>query len=259
MPTLCNRIYGDKWGIWVKPVSGDPMAPFDDPTDNWTKVRFHSDLQYLNDSESHSGISLTHQSVAGVTGSGYAPPENSASTGPISNGQILVQDQTLYTHSLGYVPMFQVRYNNAILAPGTVVQYSKADKTVRFASAYATASIIGIRNVGISSSITLASQSTSYDLTIFRPPGVQSGKPLAHIHRDGGDDLIMGHGRITSAMVPLRRRVSGDSLFYMPITRTIDIYGGAVRAISPSGSRDYGGAYGYTGGLIQAAFAEFTR
>lgn len=263
MARLCQRLHEDYWAIWEKPTSGDPMAPFDDPTAYWDKIRFHSELQYLNDSISPSPISLTHQSVAGVTGSGYVPPSTpggAGNSGPISHGQILIQDQTLYTHGLGFVPMFSVRWDGLALYPGMVVYQDKVNGHIRFASAYATTSIIGIRNVGISSTTTMPSLTTSYDVTIFRQPAKVPGAPLAHVKQAGGEEFIMGHGRITSAQIPLRQAAPGDTeTFNYPVGPCVDIWGGAVRTITLDGNKDYGGAYGYIGGLIQAPFIELAK
>ena len=256
-----NRIRqdGDQWLIWTSADGSDKEDVWDDPLAYWDRVRFWDKLQYLNDSLSVDGITLTHQSVAGVTGSGYAPAETRGTTGAIANGQILVQDQTLYTHSLGYPPQCQVRYDGMVVNPGMVVQ--DLTRRIRFVSVYATSSIIGIRNVGISNTDNLPSIDVDYDLTIFRQPAVQTGAPLMHLHLDGDEPLVMGHGRITSAQRPLRRTAPGDTgTFHYAISQAVDIWGGAVRFINlEDGVVDYGGAFGYFGSLVQASFVELTR
>jgi hypothetical protein len=263
MVTLIQRLYQDYWGIYEENSPGDPDAPFWLPTQYWDKVRFHSELQYLNDSISPAPISLTHQAVAGVIGSGYAPPATpggAGGSGAISHGQILIQDQTLYTHNLGVVPRFSVRWNGVTLYPGMVIYQDKPNKHIRFASAYATTTIIGIRNVGISYKTTMPSLSTSYKVTLFRSPAKIPGAPLANIKNAGADEFNLGHGRITSAQVPLRQKATGDTdTFSYPVGQCVDIWGGAVRTITLEGNKDYGGAFGYTGGLVQAPFIELAK
>lgn len=263
MARVCQRIKGHAWAVWDKPATGDPMAPFDDPTKHWDKIRFHSDLQYLNDALSVPGISLTHQSVAGTSGTGYAPPSTpggGGATGSITRGQVVVQTQTLYTHGLGYVPEFTVKWNGTTLYPGMLVYQDKPAKTCRFASAFATSSIIGIRTVGISSSVTLPSQATSYDLTIFRQTAKIPGAPLAKVVANDAEDFVVGYGRVTSALVPLRQAGVGDvDVIMYPIGPCVDIREGAVRTITVDGNKDFGGAYGYYGGLIQAPFIRLAK
>lgn len=259
MPVICSRIRKGatpgtgKMAIWEKPGSGDPMAPYDDPVANWDKVRFHSDFQYLNNAIQVDGISVSHALVAGVTGSGYSPPSSSATpTGSIANGQIVVADKTVYTHSLGYVPWFQLQFQGRVVSPGTVVQLTSDRKKVRYVAPYATSSIIGLRDIGISSTDDLPAQTSSYDLVIFRQPAVVDGDPLAHFRIDG-NPITIGYGRVTSELRPLRRTVVGDSSFFIPYGRSLDIRNGAIRFMNETEEFDLGT---YTGNFISAEVIE---
>jgi len=259
MPEMCTRIKAGatpgtgKMAIWEKPAAGDVMAPFDDPLTNWNLVRFHSDFQYLNNAIEVASISVNHSSVAGVTGSGYAPPSaGGGSTGPIASGQVVISTKTIYTHSLGYAPWFQLRFDGRVVSPGTVVQ--RATNQVRFVAPYATSSIIGMLDIGISSSAALAAQTSSYDLTIFRQTTEIPGDPLAHLRIDG-DPITLGYGRVTSEQRPLRRAVPGDTSFFIPYGRTMDIRNGAVRFINDTDEFDLGS---YIGAFTTAQVIEVT-
>lgn len=260
MPEMCTRIKEGvtpgtgKMGIWEEPAAGDVMAPYDDPLANWDLVRFHSDFQYLNNAIEVAGISVSHALVAGVSGSGYAPPSAAGgSTGAISNGQIVISNKTVYTHSLGYVPWFQLRFEGRVVSPGTVVQ--QATNQIRFVAPYATSSIIGLVDIGISSSADLAAQTSSYDLTIIRETAEIPGDPLAHLRIDG-NPITIGYGRVTSEQRPLRRAVPGDSSFFIPYGRSMDIRNGAVRFINDTEEFDLGTYIGAftTAQVIEVAF-----
>jgi hypothetical protein len=247
--------------IWDKPVSGSPLAPYNDPTANWDAVKFHSDLQYLNDAISQQGITLTHQTVAGVTGTGYGAPGGMGTppNGIIGNGQILAQDQTLYTHNLGYVPLFVAMWDGTPLYPGTVIFKDKPNRHYRFASAYATTTVIGIRNMGASSSSALPSHDFDYDVTIFRRPEKIDGAPLARLHANAAEPLIIGYGRITDEHVPLRRVGIGDTdTFKYPISRCVDARAGTIRSITLDGVTDFGAGF-YNGSLISAQFINLAK
>jgi hypothetical protein len=239
--------------IWEKPASGDPLAPYDDPIANFGLVRFHSDFQYLSNSLRVNGISVSHASVAGVTGSGYTIPSSGGfATGPIANGQIVVTDKLLYTHSLGYVPQFMVLYNGAIVYGGTCVQQTADRLKARFVSAYATTTEIRLQDIGISNSDALPAASVSYDVLIFRDPSPIGGDPL---YRNTPDEITLGYGRITSEQRPLRRAVGAEGFFYIPLDRTSDIRNGAYRTISPAGAVDLGP---YFGSFFSAEYIKVT-
>lgn len=262
MTEMCTRIKAGvtpgtgKMAIWEKPAAGDVMAPYDDPIENWDLVRFHSDFQYLNNAIEVSAISISHSLVAGVTGTGYsAPSAGPGHTGPIANGQIVISDKTVYTHSLGYVPWFQLRFDGRVVSPGTVVQLTSDKHKVRFVAPYATSSIIGLRDIGISNSDDLPAQTSIYDLTIFRETAEVPGDPLAHLRIDG-DPITIGYGRVTSEQRPLRRAVPGDSSFFIPYGRSLDIRNGAVRFINDADEFDIGTYIGSfaTAEVIEVAF-----
>ena len=260
MTEMCTRIKAGvtpgtgKMAIWEKPAAGDVMAPYDDPLANWDLVRFHSDFQYLNNAIEVGAISVSHSLVAGVTGTGYsAPSAGGGSTGPIANGQIVISNKTVYTHSLGYVPWFQLQFDGRVVSPGTVVQ--QATDQIRFVAPYATSSIIGLVDIGISSASDLAAQTSDYDLVIFRETAEIPGDPLARLRVDGSP-ITIGYGRVTSEQKPLRRAVPGDSSFFVPYGRSLDIRNGAVRFINDTDEFDLGtylGAF-LTAEVIEVAF-----
>lgn len=253
---LCTRIK-DKFAIWEKPVSGDPMAPYDDPAAHADKILIHSDFQYLNKHSYTTGITINHSSVSGDNGTGYQVPGPSgpASTSNIADGQAVVAEHTLVTHGLGYVPIFFVLLDGVIVANGTVVQITTDRRRMRFVSAYATATQIKLREVGISSADDLPSLSVDYDVVVIRDPAINPSDPLFHVDLDAGT-IVLAKGRISAADRPLRRAVGAEATFYLPLSQTLDIRNGARRTISPSGTDDFGI---YDGGMIGAEFIQVTH
>lgn len=246
--TKCLRVYNGKMAIWEKPASGDKFAPFDSPTDHMDAVYFHSDLQYLS-APIIDQVTVNHAQVSGVTGSGVAGapgPGSPAGSQAIANGQIVTASHTLLTHDLGYVPPYIVLWNGVAVSGGTSVQ----DETNRgrLVSSYATTSIIGLREVGFSSSANLAAVNRTYDVIVFRELDPDPAKPLFHVKLSNGT-LVIGHGKIEAGQPTLRRALPAESTFYIPISRTADVRNGAIRTVSTLGVKDFGGIY--TGGLIE--------
>lgn len=256
MTEFISWIRQDKMAVYEVPANPlDRLTPMDNPKAFWDKIRFHSDFQYLSKQTRYNGISVTHAAIAGVTGTGYiAPGTGSSLSAPVANGQFGVATHTLVTHGLGYVPLFQIIWNGNIISPGTVIQTVANDKSrVRIVSPYATTSIIGLKSIGISSTLALPSTSVAYDVIVFREPAVDPSLPMVRLSPSAGK-FVLGKGRITSDNLPLRRWVSGDPiLFYQPVERTTDIRNGAFRNINQAGAADYGtytGAF-FTTGLIR--------
>ncbi len=234
--------------IFEKPPSGDPMAPFDDPVGNLQYVKFHSDLQYLSNQITAGPIDITHTLLAGATGTGITVGNGSQNTNaaPVASGQIRQSSIALYTHGLGYVPLFQVINNNRIVSPGLVIQNPTSQ--FRMISAYATTTQIFLYELAISSASDLPSWDETYYINIFRNPEADPLLPTLHIQESG---MVLAKGKVTDAHRPLRRMGSDDlTPFYLPIGRTVDIKNGAIRNISAlAGIKDFGL---YTGGFTSS-------
>lgn len=241
-----------KMVIWEDPPSGDPMDPYNNPVDRFDLIRFCSDFQYFASSLRVNGISVSHSSVAGVAGVGYAAPSSSYGATASAAGQIVTTTKLLYTHSLGYVPYFVVLYDDAIVTGGTVVQLTSDKKKVRKVSAYATTTEIRLREVGISSSDALPAATISYDVIIFRDPAQVPG---ALLFQADLSLISLGYGRITSEQNPLRRVVGAEPFFYLPSGRAADIRNGAYRHMTPAGAKDFGT---YNGGFFVAEYYKVT-
>lgn len=248
---LVGHPNGGSIAIWSRPASGYIFDAFDDPVANIADVAFHSDLQYLCSLDVRD-VTVSHAQVNGVTGTGItgaptvgATPQTSSQ--PITDGQIVQANHTLYTHSLGYVPWHQVIYNDEIVG-GTAVQ-SDADGRARRVTSYATSSIIGLRETGVSTASNLGSVSRDYTVVTFRDPAPDPSKPLFKAKISTGE-IILGRGKIDHTMKALRRAAAGETtVFYIPVTRTMDIRGGAVRTIAMDGTITDTGLY--TGALFE--------
>lgn len=254
MPVMCFRATDGKVAIWEKPPSGDPMAPFSDPTAYIEYIKFHSDLQYLSSAIYTPGVSVNHALVAGVTGSGYSVSAGSGSSGsstPITNGQIAVASYELVTHSLGYAPLCYVIYNGQIVSPGTVID--DPENQIRMVSVYSTTSKIFLREVAISSSADLPAVTREYDVIVFREPAADPAARLFDL--SASRPMVLGKGKVTEENLPIRRILPGETAsFYIPLDRTIDIKNGAIRSISPVGGQSDLGFY--NGGFISVEAIE---
>ena len=259
MAKMCFRAHDGKVAIWEKPASGDPMAPFDDPLEHMDLVRFHSDLQFLNSRLTALSVTVNHTSVAGVTGTGYSMSAGSGSTGtstPISNGQVVTNDYTLFNHGLGYAPIYFVLFGGTVISGGLGVQ--KATSQLRLVSSYATTSLIRIRDVGISSQSALPAVSLNYDVYVFKDLDIDPAQPLFHVKlQDPGKRITMGHGKVSNSDDTVRRTKPGDTLnLPLPVTRQSDIRNGDIRSFKADGT--YAQLAKYNGSLFSYDFVPVT-
>ena len=143
-------------------------------------------------------------------------------------GQTAVAQHTLVTHNLGYVPLAFVAYNGRMVMPGVAVQ-TASDGRSRFVSAYATSSVIGLREVYNSSDAALPGVSRTYQVIIFRVPAIDADLPL--FSRRAGR-VVIGRGKIDTDRQYLRRTGSGDTPFDIDLGPTIDIDKGRARIVT---------------------------
>lgn len=246
---MCFRAKAGKVAIWEKPPTGDPMAPFNDPLGHMEYVRFHSDLQYFNSQLIQTAISVNHASVAGAAGTSYSGPGiGSGSTQPVSAGNIVSTVIDLYTHDLGYVPIYFVLYAGTVLGGFTAVQEQKSPRRIRFVSASATTNKIRLRDLGISNTSALSATTRSYDVYIFKNLVAVPGEPLYHA-KASTERLTLGHGKITADELTVRRTKPGDAFeLPFPVSPQIDIRNGDIRSLLADGS--FQQIHKYNGGLF---------
>lgn len=252
-----SRAFTGEFGIWETPPTGDPMAPFLEPAQHLSRVRFHSRLQYLAKLLEQPAVTINHTALAGVTGTGItgAPTSGGASSGssdPIGNGQIRVTDFTLYEHGLGYPPLYMAMYGTEILSGATLVQEENPGRR-RIVSSYATSTIIGLREVAFSSSSALSAASRDYRVLVFRNPASDPAKATLKV---SATELYFGQGKIGSGDAMLRGAVPGDSqTFFLPSSETVDNWNGGLRAVAQD-RRAVDVAGDYTGPLFTVAHIE---
>lgn len=239
MAIICFRAYQGKVAVWEKPTSGDPMAPFNNPTEHMDLVRFHSDLQYLSNSIVQD-VTISHTALAGSIGTGYTVANDGGSSGssqPITDGQIRASTINLLAHGLPYVPLYYVLYNQQLVAPGFPVQVF--DDRIRTISASATSNYIRLRELAVSSDQTLPAITRNYRVLVFRDPLPDPAKPLYHYK---ADSLIMGHGKVDTAHRNIRKATGGYD-FYVPVKPIADTRNGAIKIIAPNGDEASIGQY----------------
>lgn len=170
-------------------------------------------------------------------------------------GNAGVTDHVLVTHNLGYAPLAFVAYEGRMLTAGTIVQQG-ANGQQRWVSAYATPSVIGLREVRVSSSLTgsdtLAAASRSYKVLVFKESETDPSLPL---FGKVGDRIVGARGGIDSAKHYLRRTGAGDSPFDMDLGRVMDLRNGKVRVTT--GGNIVSEA-GYTGAYAGGPFVPVT-
>jgi hypothetical protein len=244
--TLSWRVKNTKFVVWQTPVSGDKMAPFDNPELHLDRVWFASDFDYYK--VAHHGVhSLTHASVAG----------KSQTFGTVvMAGQTIAQDQVLYTHGLGYVPRYMVAVGGVLIQNSHPVQFVSTDR-VRTAAFYATATAIHCINHGTSSASLLASVAVDYELLLFRPPldGFDPDLPVFSAKQG-----ILAKGIIKASDILLRRADDLDaSPFDIALGPAVDIDRGSMRRFLSDGTHVDFGPYGGSGvapEYIQCAVTE---
>lgn len=248
MARMCFRAFDGKVAIWEKPPSGDPMAPFNEPLKHMEYVRFHSDLQYLNSQLISTAMSINHTAVAGVTGTGYSVSNGgSASAGAqIASGQVVANEYVLYTHNLGYAPLFFALFNGTVISGGIGVQ--KAANQQRLVSAFSTTTQIKIRDVGISSAVALPAVTREYDVYIFKNLVADPLLPMFHVKlTNPGKRIIFGRGRISDSQITVRRTKPGDGVqLPFPVSRSVDVRNGDIRSLQADGTFTQLGSYNGT-------------
>lgn len=240
---------------------GDPLdfdaprnTPAKYPSDHLDKIAWHSDFFQYELAAPLSNVTISHPAMSGAVGGPYLELRGLfggllASISVDVWGNSGVSDHTLVTHNLGYVPLAMVAYEGRMLTPGTIVQH-ESDGRYRWVCAYATSTIIGLREVRVTSSLNLGSPlsavSRTYSVLVFRESATVEGAPLLGTF---GGNVVAARGRINSANQYLRRTVAGESDFDIDLARVIDVGNGRVR-VTTGGSiisePDYSGAY--TGG-----------
>lgn len=231
-------------------VKTDPNAPRNapaiTPASYLDKVLFHIGFDYYRVFASGT-TTINHASVAGVTGNRDAPPASVVSLGNMAiqvNGQTVVTTHTLYTHNLGYVPRFFVAFNSQMIPPGIPIQQDDLFRD-RYVSAYATTSIIGLKDIGHSTDSALSAASRDYQFLVFETVAPNPALPLM----SGGPGYVqMGRGMIDTTKRMLRVAVAGDSPFGIALGPTADYNNGGMRVYTPAGvainTGGYGGSFG---------------
>lgn len=219
-------IYEEAPGGGIDPLDpNDPMnRPFLNPMGWVDNILFHSDFNYYGVVASAMSVTITHPAVAGKT--------TSRPYSPVSyTGQSVATSHLLLNHNLGYVPLFFVATGGQMIPHGTPTQV--AGSAYRMVSAYATATQIRLRDLGISTAAALPSVSRTYQVLVFRSTAKVPG--LKSLDLSPGA-AVFGQGKFQQAQAHLRALLSGDTPFAVPLGRTAAIRNGSLRVRSANGS-----------------------
>lgn len=237
----------------IEDINAPCNGPAKSPHLHLSRVYWHVDFFQYELAMALQNKTIAHTSLAGktlyygtsATGGGLAngTPTNPGGIVVQSNGQVRATNLTLVTHNLGYVPAFFVAYGGHSMTSGTLVQI-QGDRA-RFVTAYATSSIIGLREVAVSSDLALSAVSRSYQVMVFRNPTTTPSRPLMGLNADG-INITIGRGKVDTSKQYLRRVLSGESDFDLDLGRTIDLRSGGIRVASGGTITDdarYDGSY----------------
>lgn len=203
-------------------------APLSNPGGHLDKLRFHSDLDYLEVSHGPTDVVISHAAV----GPGSGPATGMGINNLLFYGGATA-DHPLLTHSLGYVPDFLVIANGDTLYGGTPVQ-RLSDGRTRHVTAYATTTQIRLSECAVRTSASMPALDVSYTVIVFRRPPAPSGDIL--IDRDPATGVVeMGFGKFNSSRRYLQV-VAGGTPYGFSQGRTLDLSNGAPRLVDPDGT-----------------------
>ena len=210
----------------------DPDAtrnlPLSDPGNHLDKLRFHSDLDYLEVSHGPTDVTISHAAVS----AGSGPATGVGLNNVLFYGGVSA-DHLLLTHSLGYVPDFLVIANGDTVYGGTPVQ-RLSDGRTRHVAAYATTTQIRLAERAVRTSSSMAAVDVTYTVIVFRRPPDPSGAIL--IDRDPDTGVVkMGFDKFNSSRRYLQV-VAGGTPYGFTQGRTVDLKNGAPRLVDPDGT-----------------------
>lgn len=223
----------------IKDINAPCNGPAKSPHLHLSRVYWHIDFFQYELAMPLQNKTVAHTSLAGKTryypAHGSGAPGSGSATRPsqgiylVATGEMRATNLTLVTHNLGYVPAFYVAYGGNMMTSGTPVQV-QGDRA-RFVSAYATSSIIGLREIAVSGASALSAVSRNYQVMVFRNPTVDPARPLMGLNPDG-INITIGRGKVDTSKQYLRRVLEDESSFDLDLGRTIDLRSGGVRVRS---------------------------
>lgn len=243
---MVTKVLGSKAAVYQKPVSGDPLAPFHDPGDHLDKVLFHSDLDFYRRHMGPTEVTVSLPAVAGSTRQFTASPRLNIL------GQVSISDISVLTHSLGYVPNYDIIWNGGSLIDGDLVQEiaDAGGSRGRYLSHWADETDIYISSRGISSDSSLPSMSFTCTVVVYKL-GQAAGNVVFDFSTATGR-LTLGKGMFDSDEVLLRAQgQAGDSPYDIALGQSIDIRNGRSRVARPNGT--VSDESGYNGSFIAPA------
>lgn len=223
--------------VFDEPNTTGDIEDFDAPRNGPAKnpaahvglVYWHSGFFQYELVSSVQSVTINHTALNGRTQT-YGGGTGAWSTFPaiVGVGQSRATDFTLVTHSLGYVPLSMVSLDGVLVSPGHPVQMVGTDGRTRSVSAYATSSIIGLREVAKSTQNNLAAISVTYQVLVLRTPAANPSLPL--FGRDGSS-VVLANGKVRTDEQYLRRVGVGDTPYIMPLGPIGDISNGRRRVV----------------------------
>lgn len=201
--------------------------PLNSP-ENWLpNIYFHSDFNYLEVAIGPTNVTVTHPAVS-VT----SPPIGATVEWGWNGG--VTADRLLLTHSLGYIPNVMVAIGQNVLWPGVPVQVESSGG-MRFATVYATATEVRLREFGTTGQNPLPSATLTYTVLVFANPPPATGNVLFDFNPSTGV-IQMGGGKFRSDRRYLQVVPGGTPFSVSYGGRTIDLQNGAPRAIRADGT-----------------------
>lgn len=220
-----------KFVVWQTPESGDKQAPFEHPEQHLDRIWYSSTFDYYKVA-AVATVTLTHQNV----------PAFSFTMGSVTyGGQMLEEDQLLFTHNLGYTPRFKIAIGSTLVQNYFPVQNSGG--ICRQVSFYATDTEIRVINYGCSNGAAACTPvNVTYTVLVFLDPndGVDPSLPMFSARRG-----ILARGKVKATDKLLRRSNGADlSPFDINLGPSVFIDNGAIRWFISDGTFTDFGTYG---------------
>lgn len=241
MKAIKGNIFSDVVACFEEPnETGDVLdfnaprnVPLGDPAGHLDKIAWHSELYQYEVAIGPVDVPVSHPFMAttfsrlGVYSSSFYPFVyidvwgNSGAT-----------EHVLVNHNLGYPPVAFVILDGRMVLPGTVVQAESGNRS-RFIEVYVDENVVGIREMRVTSSLTVVADlpavSRTYRVVVCRESSADADLPL--FGKVSGE-IVLARGKISTGKRYARVTVSGETGYVLDRARAMDIRNGSIRTTS---------------------------
>jgi len=201
--------------------AGDDL-PLTNPLAHLGRLYFHSDLDYIRIAYTWTGV-INHP---GRVASGTPDKYNADARRPVQG----VQDYTLFTHNLGFIPAGIVVIGNDML-PGMASVQSAGPASNRFVSLTLSTTTAVLRENWFTFNNDLPAIGLTYKVYLFSQPIVPAGIQSLRVQPDR---FIASRGKLDSAFRYIKSAVVATPDFFLARGPSADVSGGGLRIVTPA-------------------------